>query len=157
MKVQSGKFEVSEERGSVSFLSLSPLSARAILGLAHGAGAGMDHQNMEAIAQAMASVGIATLRYNFSYMEMGKGRESSQVSIATVKKAAIFASQHFADLPLLMGGHSYGGRMSTLAAAEGFSTPVEGLILFNFPLHAPGKPSLDRAAHLKNISVPSLF
>ncbi len=157
MKAQSGKFKLNEERGEVSYLMLSPPSPRALLGLAHGAGAGMTHQNMESIAQAMASVGLATFRYNFSYMEMGKGRESSKVSIATVKEAAVYASQHFPHLPLLMGGHSYGGRMSTLAAAEGFAVPVKGLILFNFPLHAPGKPGLDRAAHLKNISLPSLF
>jgi uncharacterized protein len=157
MNAIPGTFLATPERGEVSYLLLRPAQAHHVLALAHGAGAGMDHANLTAIAEALAKVGVATFRYQFSYMERGKGRESATVSIATVR-AAVEAAQHAApDLPLLAGGHSYGGRMTSLAAAQSPLPGVKGLIFFNFPLHAPGKPKVERAAHLPQIERPMLF
>lgn len=153
----TGQFEATPTRGTVSSLLLRPPQATHLLALAHGAGAGMTHANLTAIAEALAAVQVATFRYQFSYMEQGKGRESAQVSVATVRSAVAAARAAAPDLPLLAGGHSYGGRMTTLAAAQSPLPEVQGLILFNFPLHAPGKPSLERAAHLPQIELPMLF
>jgi uncharacterized protein len=117
----------------------------------------MRHRNLESIARALAAIGVATFRYQFSYMEQGKGRESATISTATVRAAALAAQAAAADLPLLMGGHSYGGRITSLAVAQATMPPVQGLVFFNFPLHAPGKPDLERAAHLPQIDLPMLF
>jgi len=152
-----GTFLATPERGEVSSLLLRPAQAQYLLVLAHGAGAGMTHANMTAIAEALAQIGVATFRYQFSYMEQGKGRESAAVSIATVRAAVAAAAQAAPDLPLLAGGHSYGGRMTSLAAAQSPLPGVKGLIFFNFPLHAPGKPNIERAAHLPLIDLPMLF
>lgn len=157
MNAISGTFLATPERGEVSSLLLRPAQAHHVLALAHGAGAGMEHANLTAIAEALATVGVATFRYNFSYMERGKGRESATVSIATVRSAVEATQRAVPDLPLLAGGHSYGGRMTSLAAAQSPLPGVEGLIFFNFPLHAPGKPKVERAAHLPQIEVPMLF
>ncbi len=157
LKIIRGDFEAAPERGHVSSLTLIPPAPRCLLGLSHGAGAGMEHANMEAIAQALASIGVATFRYQFSYMEQGKGRESAKVSIATVASAADAAHRQYPELPLLMGGHSYGGRMTSLAAAQGLIPQAKGIIFFNFPLHAPGKPGIERASHLPDIQQPMLF
>lgn len=157
MKTIPGTFLATPERGEVSSLLLCPAEADHLLLLAHGAGAGMTHPNMVGIAEALAKVGVGTFRYQFSYLEQGKGRESATVSIATVRSAVAAAQQAVPDLPLLAGGHSYGGRMTSLAAAQ-FPLPgVKGLIFFNFPLHAPGNPKVERAAHLPQIEPPMLF
>lgn len=152
-----GTFEATPEKGNVSSLLLKPENSRALLVLGHGAGAGMEHQSMENIAQNMANNGIATFRYQFPYMERGGGRDSGKVSLATVQSAVRKAAEFADGLPLLAGGHSFGGRMTSLAAAEGLIPEVKGLIFCSFPLHAPGKPSIDRAAHLPDIRVPMLF
>ena len=136
---------------------LKPENSRALLVLGHGAGAGMEHTNMENIAQNMANNGIATLRYQFPYMERGGGRDAVKVSLATVESAVKFAQSLEPDLPLLAGGHSFGGRMTSLASAEGMLRPVKGLIFCSFPLHAPGRPGIERAGHLPDIPVPMLF
>ncbi len=150
-------FQATPEKGEVSAILLNPPEAKALLVLAHGAGAGMDHSNMESIALEMAERQIATFRFNFSYMEQGKGRESAKVSQETLLSAVKFVEGLKLNLPLYLGGHSYGGRMSSLLAAQQPDWSVKGLIFFAFPLHAPGKPSTDRAQHLSDIREPMLF
>lgn len=152
-----GQFEVSPEKGRVSTLLWVPPNPRAVLVLGHGAGAGMTHANMSQIAEALAQQAIATFRYQFPYMERGGGRDSQAVSVLTVAKAAEKAQEALPELPLLAGGHSFGGRMTSHAAADGHLPGVKGLIFFAFPLHAPGKPGNERVTHIAQISQPMLF
>jgi hypothetical protein len=105
----------------------------------------------------MAGAGIATFRYNFPYMEYGKGRDSKETCTATVRSAAAEAHKAAPDLPLLAGGHSFGGRMTSTAASESPLDGVRGLVFFAFPLHQPGKPDTNRAEHLSAVTVPMLF
>lgn len=151
------RFVATPEKGEVSALLCMPEAARAVLVLGHGAGAGMRHLTLETIAAKLAQIGIATFRYQFPFMERGGGRDSVSVSLATVRAAVHAARELTGDLPLLAGGHSFGGRMTSLAAAEAPLEGVEGLIFFGFPLHAPGKPGIDRAGHLPDITVPMLY
>ena len=154
----AGSFLASEEAGNVSSLLLLPPGAAWIMTLAHGAGAGMRHENMERIARAMAAVGVATFRYQFPYMERGgKGRDPQRVTLATVRSATAEAQSLAPHLPLLAGGHSFGGRMTSLAAGCVPLPDVLGLVLFAFPLHPAGKPSVHRADHLKQIALPVLL
>jgi len=158
MKKKKLKFVAHESKDKVSGLLMLPDNAQSVVLLGHGAGAGMTHSNMENIANALAEVSIGTLRYQFPFMERGGGRDSQTVSLSTVNNAIIQASELVDDLPIFAGGHSFGGRMTSLAAAETeFPDCVKGLIFFAFPLHAPNKPSDDRAAHLSSIKVPMLF
>ena len=150
-------FLVSPEKGEVSTILLRPEKAVALLVLGHGAGAGMRHANMEAIAQALAAQQIATFRYQFPYMERGGGRDSQKVSLLTVRKAIEAGQIAAPDLPILAGGHSFGGRMTSHVAAEGAPDNLKGLIFFSFPLHAPGRAGTERAAHLAEIRLPMLF
>jgi predicted alpha/beta-hydrolase family hydrolase len=144
--------------GEVSALLMLPENAVYLLVLAHGAGANMRHATMQAIAERLAGAGIATLRYNFPYMEAGRPRvDSPQVSAATVCAAAAKARELAPDLPLLAGGHSFGGRMTTTAASESPLEGVKGLVLCSFPLHMPDKPDTKRAEHLSSVTVPMLF
>jgi uncharacterized protein len=144
--------------GEVSALLMLPENAAYLLVLAHGAGANMRHATMQTIAERLAEVGIATLRYNFPYMEEGRPRvDSPEVSTATVRAAAAKAREAAPDLPLLAGGHSFGGRMTTTAASESPIDGVKGLVLCSFPLHMPDKPATKRAEHLASVTVPMLF
>jgi predicted alpha/beta-hydrolase family hydrolase len=141
--------------GVPATLPLLQPEARFLLVLAHGAGAGMRHPFMEGVAQALAAEGIATLRYEFPYMAAGRKRpDPKPVLLATVRAAVEEALAH--GLPVLAGGKSMGGRMTTLAAAEG-GLPAKGIVLLGFPLHPAGKPSSDRAAHLARVAQPTLF
>lgn len=143
---------------SVSGLWMRPDGARAALVLAHGAGAGMTHKAMVATAEGLAARGIATLRYNFLYMERGSKRPDSPGLAHTAVRAAVAkAGELAADLPLFAGGRSFGGRMTSQAQAEQPLPGVRGLVFFAFPLHAPGKPGVERAAHLADVKVPMLF
>lgn len=153
----SHRFEATPEKGEVSALLIRPATAKGLLVFGHGAGAGMTHANMEGICQGMARHGIASFRYNFPYMEQGRGRGSQKVNVATVVSAFEQARSLAPDLPCFVGGHSYGGRMSSHAAAEGLLKGLQGLIFGSFPLHAPGKAGIDRAAHLADIGLPMLF
>ena len=117
----------------------------------------MNHPNIQSIAAAMDHIGFAVFRYNFLYMERGGGRESSKVSVGTVKAATHFAQSLMKELPLFVGGHSYGGRMSSHAAVEGFDQEIKGMIYFAFPLHAPGREGDARGLHLRDIKFPQLF
>ncbi|MEM7372044.1 MAG: alpha/beta fold hydrolase [Bacteroidota bacterium] len=158
MQIIESKFLVTPEKGEVSAALLRPDSARVLLVLGHGAGAGMYHANMEAIAQALAAKDIATFRYQFPYMERGgKGRDGKLVSYTTVRKAIEAGQLAAPDLPIFAGGHSFGGRMTSHIAAENPPENLKGVIFFSFPLHAPGRPGIERAAHLADIQVPMLF
>ena len=152
------KFAVDEQSGRVSAILLRPTTASSGIVLAHGAGAGMRHAFMESIAGRLAGEGIATLRYQFPYMEKGAGGPNpARVLQATVRAAVRTAATKLKGLPLFAGGKSMGGRMTSLAAAVEDLPGVRGLIFFGFPLHAPGKPSAERGEHLLDVKTPTLF
>lgn len=151
------RFRVAD-RGEVSALLVAPPEPRALLVLAHGAGAGMRHAFMRAISDGLAERGIATLRYQFPYMEAGGKRpDRPALAHAAVRAAVDAARRELPDVPLFAGGKSFGGRMTSQAAAAGPLPDVLGLLFFGFPLHPPGKPGTDRADHLAAVSVPMLF
>lgn len=126
--------------------------------VAHGAGAGMRHPFMEDISEALFARRVATLRYEFVYMEQGKNRpDSPPVAVARVREAVARARAEWPGLPLVAGGKSFGGRMTSTAQAEQPLEGVKGLAFLGFPLHAPGKPSITRADHLLQVQVPMLF
>lgn len=151
-------FKVNEKAGTVSGLLLLPHGAKCLLILAHGAGAGMRHGFMQNAAEKLADDGVATLRYQFPYMEKRiKRPDSEAVLTASVRAAVATAKKHADGLPLFAGGKSMGGRMTSLAAAKEPLEDVRGLIYFGFPLHAAGKPSADRGQHLFDIKLPMLF
>src|SRR5258706_7343387 len=147
-----------EGGGEVSALLVCPPKARQLLVLAHGAGAGMSHPFMEKLAGELAGVGVATLRYQFPYME-GRRRipDASAVLTATVVAAVRAAAEAAPGLPLLAGGKSMGGRMTSQAAAQYPLDEVRGLVFFAFPLHAPNHPATKRADHLVRVMQPMLF
>jgi predicted alpha/beta-hydrolase family hydrolase len=126
--------------------------------MAHGAGAGMAHPFMEAVATGLCIRGIATLRYQFPYMEKGSKRpDAPALAHATVRAAVAEAARRLPDLPLIAGGKSFGGRMTSQTQAEAALPHVAGLAFLGFPLHAAGKPSVVRAEHLSQVHVPMLF
>ena len=142
----------------VAALLLRPAGARCLYVFAHGAGAGMQHRFMEAASARLAGHGIATLRYQFPYMEAGSRRPDSRATLLAAVRAAVRAAAAAApDLPLLAGGKSMGGRMTSQAAAEAPLSGVRGLVFFGFPLHPAGRPSTERADHLGNVRLPMLF
>jgi predicted alpha/beta-hydrolase family hydrolase len=151
------KFLATPEKGEVSALLIRPDDASHLLVLGHGASTNMRHATLQTIAEHMADAGIATFRYNFPYMEYGKGRDSREVCTATVRSAVAAAQKAARDLPILAGGHSFGGRMTSTAASESPLDGVQGLVFFAFPLHQPGKPDTKRADHLSAVTVPMLF
>jgi len=154
----SHEVEISLDEGHVSGLWLTPARPIAALALAHGAGAGMRHVFMQALSEALAEAGIATLRYQFPYMEAGRRfPDRPPRLIATVAAAVATMRGLIGDLPLLAGGKSMGGRMSSQAAAAGSLDGVRGLVFFGFPLHPPKKPGTERAEHLGSVEVPMLF
>ena len=142
----------------VSGLWQAPDDARACLVLAHGAGAGMSHRSMAAVADGLERLGVASLRYQFPYMQRGSRRvDSPAVAQAAVRAAVAFARERAGGLPLFAGGRSFGGRMTAQAQAAEPLAGVRGLVFFAFPLHLAGKPSTERAAHLAEVEVPMLF
>jgi predicted alpha/beta-hydrolase family hydrolase len=142
---------------SVSGLLTMPHRARACYVLAHGAGAGMNHPFMAAVAEGLAARRIATLRYQFPYMERGSKRpDAPALAHATVRAAVAVATQLQPQLPLIAGGKSFGGRMTSQTQAEA-PLPCKGLAFLGFPLHPAGRPSSDRARHLFEIKIPMLF
>ncbi len=142
----------------VSALWQTPMQARACLVLAHGAGAGMTHKAMAAIADGLAERGVATLRYQFPYMERGSRRvDPPPIAHAAVRSAVAEARRRAGSTPLFAGGKSFGGRMTSQAQALAPLDGVRGLIFFAFPLHPAGKPSDARAAHLSAVTIPMLF
>jgi uncharacterized protein len=147
-----------DEKARVSGLLQVPQKARACYVLAHGAGGGMSHPFMAAIAEGLAERGIATFRYQFPYMEQGRKRpDTPKLAQATVRAAVAEASHLLPELALVAGGKSFGGRMTSQAQAESPLSGVRGLVFLGFPLHAPGRPSDERGAHLFDIKIPTLF
>jgi predicted alpha/beta-hydrolase family hydrolase len=137
---------------------MAPAAAKACLVLAHGAGAGMTHRSMAAVADGLAERDIATLRYQFPYMERGGRRvDAPPVAQAAVRAAVAEAASRAGDRPLFAGGRSFGGRMTSQAQAADPLAGVRGLVFFAFPLHPAGKPSDARAAHLASVRIPMLF
>jgi uncharacterized protein len=143
---------------SVSGLLLRPPRALACYVFAHGAGAGMTHAFMANVAMGLCERGIATLRYQFPYMEKGARRpDASALAHATVRAAVAEAARLYPDVALVAGGKSFGGRMTSQAQALQPLPGVAGLVFFGFPLHPAGKPSIERAKHLSDVHVPMLF
>lgn len=143
---------------NVSGLLMLPPKAHALYVLAHGAGAGMAHSFMAAIANELAAVGIGTLRYQFPYFEQGKKRtDPPPVCHATVRAAVAEAAKRVPNLHLIAGGKSFGGRMTSQAQALAPLPDVAGLAFVGFPLHLAKKPATERAKHLADVKVPTLF
>ena len=154
------KIRVPEYEISVGGILEIPMKTNALLVLAHGAGAGMEHAFMEGISRALAERGIATLRFNFIYMDEGKRRPDSPPKTKAVLRVALDRAHKEAaklGVPVLSGGKSFGGRMFSLLAAEEGLQDSLGIIFFGFPLHAAGKPDVKRAGHLNDIQIPTLF
>jgi predicted alpha/beta-hydrolase family hydrolase len=144
--------------GEVSALLDRPRDAAFLLVLAHGAGAGMKHPFLEALSRELGAAGIATLRYQFPYMENRRRMpDSPAILTATVRAAVAKAAELRPKLPLLAGGKSMGGRMTSTAAAEESLAGVRGIVFFGFPLHPPNRPGTKRAEHLAQVTVPMLF
>lgn len=156
MDAQELSIGVGDER--VSGLLLRPPNATALYLFAHGAGAGMTHKAMESNAQGLGQRGIATLRFQFLYMEKGSHRpDPPRLAHAAVRAAAAEAARLAPDLPLFAGGRSFGGRMTSQAQAETPLPNVRGLAFLGFPLHPAGKPGTERADHLSRVEIPMLF
>jgi uncharacterized protein len=144
--------------GDVAGLLLRPEDARVLYVLAHGAGAGMRHPFLETVSQRLAERGVATLRYQFPYMERRASRpDPPAVAAATVRAAVAEAARAAPGLPLVAGGKSFGGRMTSTAQAEAPLPGVRGLVFLGFPLHPPGRPDDKRAEHLARVQIPMLF
>jgi predicted alpha/beta-hydrolase family hydrolase len=158
MSTQTFKLEVSPLIGLVSAKYIMPEKPICIFTLAHGAGAGMDHSFMETLADALAKVGIATLRFNFPFTEHKKGRpDSPAIAHMTIEAAITKAHALNPKLPLFVSGKSFGGRMSSQWLSAHPDGSVKGIIFYGFPLHPSGKPSTERADHLKALKIPMLF
>jgi uncharacterized protein len=154
---QEMKFVATPEKGEVSALLVRPENASHLLVLGHGASTNMRHATLQSIAERLAEVNIATFRYNFPYSENGKGRDGQAVCTETIRSAIAAAHRAAPDLPLLAGGHSFSGRMTSTAASESPLDGVIGLVFFSFPLHLAGKPETKRATHLDAVTIPMLF
>src|SRR5438445_6568915 len=160
MPVSAGPVAITVGDGAagVSGLLMRPPDARCLYVLAHGAGAGMRHPFLETIARALATREVATLRYQFPYMERRASRpDPPAVAGAAVRAAVAEAARIAPGLPLVAGGKSFGGRMTSTAQAEQPLTGVRGLVFLGFPLHPPGRPGDTRAEHLARVRIPMLF
>ena len=145
-------------KGTVSGLLDAADHPSFVYVLAHGAGAGMRHAFMQTMARGLADRGAATLRYQFPYMEAGKNRvDSPDVAVATVSAAVAHAAELLPGVPLIAGGKSFGGRMTSEAQSRAPLAGVRGLAFLGFPLHPPGNPGITRAEHLQRVTVPTLF
>ena len=151
------KFTATPEKGEVSALLMAPAGASRVLVLGHGASSNMRTPMLQTIAEHLASVGIATFRYNFPYSEKGGGRNSVATCTETIRSAVRAARGALPDLPILAGGHSFSGRMTSTAQSELPIDGVKGLVFFSFPLHPAGEPATKRADHLAAIDIPMLF
>lgn len=147
-----------DETQTVSALWLRPSDARASLVLAHGVGAGMVHPSLDTLARDLGERGMATLRYQFPFMERGGKRpDTPRVAHETVRAAVSTALALTSDLPLFAGGRSFGGRMTSQAQAASPLPGVQGLVFLGFPLHPAGRPSSERGKHLLQVHIPMLF
>ena len=158
MAVEELSFDAGSDKGMVDALLLKPRAPTAVMVLAHGAGANLRHHHMTNIAEGLLANDIATLRFNFPYMQQGKPRTDNLPTCIEAFSAAIkLVKSKVRKAPLYLGGHSFGGRMASHYAAETQDERLQGLIFFSFPLHNAKKPEIKRAAHLESISVPMLF
>jgi predicted alpha/beta-hydrolase family hydrolase len=158
MITKSISIQVSDSIGTVSGELILPAKVTALYVFAHGAGAGMNHPFMLKLSTALAEVSIATLRYNFPYMEKAKKRpDTPAVAEKTVGSAITTAHELFPNALLIAGGKSFGGRMTSQYLSKSDSSFVKGIVFVGFPLHAPGNPGMDRASHLTTVRVPMLF
>jgi predicted alpha/beta-hydrolase family hydrolase len=158
MKAKSLSLKISAAIGTVSAETIVPQKSKCIMTLAHGAGAGMNHSFMVTLAQSLADEGLATLRFNFPFMENKRGRpDTPAVAHQTIETAILKAQKLFPKNPLFVAGKSFGGRMTSQYMAANPNDVVKGIIFYGFPLHAPGKPSIERAEHLKDVRSPMLF
>jgi predicted alpha/beta-hydrolase family hydrolase len=158
MKTKSLSLKISPAIGIVSAQCFIPKKSKCIMTIAHGAGAGMDHSFMVELARSLSEAGIATMRFNFPYMENKKGRpDVPAVAHQTIEAAILKAQKLFPKLPLFVAGKSFGGRMTSQYLSIKHNDKIKGVIFYGFPLHAPGKPSIERADHLKTVKTPMLF
>ena len=156
--IKNLKFQASKSSGEVSAILMKPGEANHLLVLAHGAGAGMNHPFIEMLSKKLVEENVAVFRYQFPYFEKGKRvPDPPNILMATVRAAIETASKEFKGLTLFAGGKSLGGRMTSTAASKEVLPNVNGIIFFGFPLHAPNKPSADRAEHLFNVNVQCFF
>ncbi len=158
MNTRSLVLHVSHSIGDVSAEYVIPENPICIMTIAHGAGANMNHSFMVSLAKELSEIGIATLRFNFPFMENKKGRpDTPAVAHKTIEAAIANAHETFPLLPLFVAGRSFGGRMSSQFLSAHPDPTVKGLVFYGFPLHPQGKPSIDRAEHLKDVKIPMLF
>ena len=158
MKTTRLSIPVSDSIGSVSAELMADDTIDCLFVFAHGAGAGMGHPFMTRLSHALSELSIGTLRFNFPYMEKGGKRPDPPAIAEKTVNAAIAAAQRlFAGMPLLTGGKSFGGRMTSQALSKSVHDAVRGIVFVGFPLHAAGNPGMDRANHLTSISLPMLF
>ncbi len=158
IEAQPLSIPVSETSGAVSGLLCVPPQAKVLYVLAHGAGAGMRHPFLERMAIVFSERGVATLRYQFLYMEKRQHRpDPPALAVAAVQAAVVAAARAAPGLPLIAGGKSFGGRMTSTAQSQAPLPGVRGLAFLGFPLHPPGKPGVSRAEHLAQITIPMLF
>src|SRR5436309_2155665 len=158
MKTRSLSLKISPSIGIVSAECIVPEKSKCIITLAHGAGAGMNHSFMVTLAQLLSEQSIATMRFNFPFTENKKGRpDLPAVAHKTIEAAISKAKELFPDLPLFAAGKSFGGRMSSQYLSAHPDASVKGIIFYGFPLHPLGKPSTERAEHLKDVKTPMLF
>ena len=158
MTRRDSMFDVPEAKCSVSALLLLPADARVMYVLGHGAGAGMHHPFLERIAVSLAERDVGTFRYQFPYMELGKKRpDYHRVLHGTVRAALRAAAAAAPGLPIVAGGRSMGGRMTSLVQSKEPQPGVRGLVFLGFPLHAPNQPGSERGEHLRAVTVPMLF
>jgi uncharacterized protein len=158
MKTRSLSIKVSSAIGSVSAECMIPANSNCMITLAHGAGADMHHVFMVTLSGLLSAHGIATMRFNFPFTENKKGRpDTPAVAHQAIEAAILKAQKLYPDLPLFAAGKSFGGRMTSQYMSTHPDVNVKGIIFYGFPLHAPGKPSTDRAEHLKEVKQPMLF
>ncbi len=158
IKTRKLSITVSKEIGKVSAELVTPSDPICVLTIAHGAGAGMNHDFMVSLSKALAEQNIATLRFNFPFMENKKGRpDVPRVAHQTIEAAIKKAQKLFPAQPLFASGKSFGGRMTSQYFSEQPKVEIAGIIFFGFPLHKPGSPSIERGEHLKTVKVPMLF
>ena len=149
---------VSQTIGSVSAESFEPNNMKAMLVLAHGAGAGMNHPFMTALSKELSEVSIGTLRFNFPFIEQKKKRpDVPAVAHKSIEAAIQKSVELFPSIPIFAGGKSFGGRMTSQYFSKNDSKNVRGIVFVGFPLHPPGNPSIERAEHLKDVKIPMLF
>jgi predicted alpha/beta-hydrolase family hydrolase len=158
MKTEKISIQVSDSVGAVTGEILAPEDMTCLYVFAHGAGAGMNHPFMTRLSEALGALNIGTMRYNFPYMEAGGKRpDAPAVAEKAVIRAIETASERFPGTPLLAGGKSFGGRMTSQAMSKVAKPPLKGIVFVGFPLHAAGNPGTERANHLKDVTVPMLF